>query len=383
VATARALRRAFHEQTVALFALPAYPGARLSPDASGLLQCTLELLLTVLIDVAGVAVGPFAELGGVSRALDAANVAALVAGGGGRGDEQGVALVAGAADTLLRGLVGQLSARLGRDGQQLLLLGGDGAFLLLLLALVTGGPLLGVAGAFLAALVLALGADFVGAVRVSAVVAGAVDAHADGLLDTLHVDGFGGRGDPLVRLQGQAVLCKQRAGSLLLEGAAVELLGDWVGALGHGGGGGGGGGGLGRGSRTVDGQCLYKWDFPMRNVRRRSFLLLRFVDGGRRGGRGQRAAAGLGLGLVRLLAAEDAAHALDIFAQALLGVGGWGGSGRRHGDGSARRRIPRTNVESRKSDVGCRKARGSQKVVVVFSGQTCRPGIPGIGCWAD
>jgi len=75
----------------------------------------------------------------------------------------------------------------------------------------------------------------------------------------------------------------------------------------------------------------------MRDVRRRSFLFLLFMS--RRGGGGGCQRAALALSLVRLVAAEDAAHALDVLAQALatvhvlyvLWVHGWGGTGRRHG----------------------------------------------------
>jgi len=234
VAATRTLRRAFQEHAVALFALPADPRAWLSPYASRLLQGTLELLVAVRLHVARIAIGPLAELRRVSGALDAPNMATLFAGGGGRRDEKAFAFVAGAADTLLWRLVGQFAARLCRDGQELLLLGSNGAFLLLLLSLVAGGPLLGIARALLAALVLALGAHLVDAVGSPAVVTSAVDAHADGFLDTLHVDGLGRRGDPLVRLQSQPILCKQGAGSFLLEDAAVELLGARIGTLGGG-----------------------------------------------------------------------------------------------------------------------------------------------------
>jgi hypothetical protein len=229
----RTLRRAFDKQAVALFTLPLDPHAWLPPYTPGLVQHTLELCLAIGIDITGIAVGPLAELGGVSRALDAPDMAALSAGSGGWRDKQGIALVAGATDTLLDGLIGQLSTRPCRDGQQLLLLGSTGAFLVLVLALVGDGPLLGIAGALLATLVLALGTDLVGAIRGSAVVTGTMDAHADRLFNTLDADGVGGRGDPLVGLEGQSVLCKQGTGSLLLESTAVEFLSDGVGAPGN------------------------------------------------------------------------------------------------------------------------------------------------------
>ena len=149
--------------------------------------------------------------------------AGLADGSGGR-DEQSLALVAIAAYTLLCRLVGQLLAIPGREGQHPLLLGQSlrSSLLGLDLCLLGGALLLGVAGALLAALVLAFGADLVGAVRGSAAVASAVDAHADGLLNTLDVDGKGRGGNPFVGLEGEAVFGKQSTGTLLLHGGTLH-----------------------------------------------------------------------------------------------------------------------------------------------------------------
>lgn len=218
---------AFDEQAVALFALPTDPGPRLPPHAPRLLQLLLELCIAAGLDIARVAMRPLVDFGGLAGALCAAHMAAMLADGGRGGDEYVVALVAGAADALTGVLVDQLAARLGLEREHLLLLGLDGLHGGIGLLLLLGRCLLlGVAGAFLAALVLAIGADLVNAVRGSAVVAGAVDAHADGLLDALDADGLGGGGDPFVRLEGEAVFGEESAGSLLLKSAAVQFLGN-------------------------------------------------------------------------------------------------------------------------------------------------------------
>lgn len=210
---------------MALLALPAHPRSRFSPYAPGLLQLTLGLSFAARFDVAGIAIGPLVELGRLSRTLGAPDMATLLADGGGRRDEQGLALVAGAADALLSGLIDELSARLRGESEYPSLLGLLRGFLLF--ALLGGTLLLRIARALLAALVLAFGAYLVSTIGGAAAMAGAVHTHANGLLDALHADGLGGRRDPLVGLQGQAILCKQGTSALLLEGTAVELPGDW------------------------------------------------------------------------------------------------------------------------------------------------------------
>lgn len=124
-------------------------------------------------------------------------MAARFADGGGRRNEQSLAFVTGAAHTLLRRLVGQFLPFPGGHSEHALLLR-QGLCSCRLLCLVRRTLPLGVAGTLLAALVLALCTHLVGTVGGPAAVAGAVDTHADGLLDTLNVDGECGRGDPFV-----------------------------------------------------------------------------------------------------------------------------------------------------------------------------------------
>ena len=183
----------------------------------------LDFCIARSFDVSGISIGPFAQFGRLSWAFGAADMPALVADVGGGRDEESVALVAGTSDTLLDRLVDALLSRLGGDGQNLLLLLGRlGEFPLL--SLLHGVLLQREAGALLAAPVLALGTHLVGAKGVPTVVAAAVDAHADGTLNALDVDGLGSGGDPLVRLEGQSILGKESAGAFLLEDAAVQLV---------------------------------------------------------------------------------------------------------------------------------------------------------------
>ena len=111
--------------------------------------------------------------------------------------------MAGAPDPLLDRMVDSLFASFGGNRQELLLLRLVGPFRLF--TLLDGRLLLGIAGALLAALVLTLGADFVGAISRVAVVAGAMHTHADGLLNSLDTDGLGRGGDPLVGLECEAI----------------------------------------------------------------------------------------------------------------------------------------------------------------------------------
>jgi hypothetical protein len=91
--------------------------------------------------------------------------------------------VAGTLDTLLGRLVRQLVASPSCDGQESFLPG-----LLVVFGLVAfvGGLFLGVAGAFLAALVIALLAHSLGAIEGTATVTAAVDAHTDRFFYTRH-----------------------------------------------------------------------------------------------------------------------------------------------------------------------------------------------------
>ena len=207
-----------------MLTFPPHAGPWLPPYASRPLELALQLRLAVILGVARISIWPLVELGWLSRAFGAPDVTARLADGGGGRDEQGLALVAVAAHTLLRRLVGQLLAIPGGDGQHALLLGQGlcSSLLGLDLSLLGGAFLLGVAGALLATLVLALCADLVGAVRGSAAVAGAVDTHADGLFDALDVHGQGRGGNPFVGLEGEAVLGEQSAGTLLLHGGALH-----------------------------------------------------------------------------------------------------------------------------------------------------------------
>ena len=151
-------------------------------------------------------------------------MSALLTDGGGGRDEQRIALVTATPHALLHGLIDPLCARLGRDSQELLFLWLLSPFRLF--ALLNCWLLLGITRTLLATLVLALVADFVGAICCAAVVAGTVHTHADGLLYSLNVDGLYWRGYPLMRLESQSIFGKESTGSLLLEGTAVEFTND-------------------------------------------------------------------------------------------------------------------------------------------------------------
>ena len=202
VSTARTQVRALAEQGVALLALPPHYASGLPPYAAELLHSPLciRLVLALRFGVSGVAGGPFVALGGLAGAFRAPHVIARLAGGCCGGGEEGVALMAGAADALCGGLVGKLLPVAGGHGQELLLPGLLGV--LLGCSLLGRRLLLGVLGALLAASVLALHTHLVVAVEGAALVAASVHTHADGLLDTGD-QRAGGRGDnELVRLEG-------------------------------------------------------------------------------------------------------------------------------------------------------------------------------------
>lgn len=225
MATARTTGYSFNEVAVALFAFPAHPRSRLSPDATGFDGGTLDIGLALSFGVAGVAMRPLAQLGRVPGTLCAADVLALLADGGGSGDEVGLALMAATADTLLGMAIDPLVAGLVGHGQVALLLASFGG-LLLLLGLFSRRLPLREARTLLAALVVALDADLCGAVAGAAMVAGAVDAHTNGLLDALDADGLGRGRDPFVRFQGETVLGEQGTSTFLLKGSAIDLLGN-------------------------------------------------------------------------------------------------------------------------------------------------------------
>lgn len=129
--------------------------------------------------------------------------------------------MAGAPDSLCRWLVGKLITIPGGEGQDLLLLGLLNSLFVLLLARCL---LLGVSRALLAAVVLALHADFVMSVEGTALVTASVDTHTDGLLNAWYQGSRSACLEQLIRLESQAILGEECAGTLLLHGIAVE---DW------------------------------------------------------------------------------------------------------------------------------------------------------------
>ena len=289
-----------NKMAVALLAFPSNSLAWLSPRPPELFQLLLHLRVAISLHVARVARRPFLQFGGLARTFRAPDVPAVLADGGCCWDEQRLALVAGAPNALLGGLVDQLVASACRDGQDAPLLGLLHSLFLLFLGQVA---LLRVAGALLAALVLALRADLLWPVQGAAVVAAAMHTHADRLLDTLDGGHRGWRGDPFVRLESEAVLCEESAGTLLLHCAAVQLLGD---------------GGSRRGvilRSDRNGVCCSS------GCSGRGFLFGSLDVGGllrQRSGRSGFCTGGAAL--AGLLALENTAHPLHIFAQARLAV---------------------------------------------------------------
>lgn len=222
VAASWTLRRTADEGGLAVLTLPAHPLARLPPRSSELLQLLLNLRVAVCFGVARIARRPLLQLGWLAGALGAPDVPTVLADGGGGGDKDRLALVAGAADQLLRWLICQLVARARCHSQDPLLP-----------RLVVGGHpflfrdselLLGVAGALLASRVLALRAYLVRSIDGAAPVTAAVHTHADGLLHALH-RGHGCWGsDPVVRVQREAILGEESARPLLLHCVTVKML---------------------------------------------------------------------------------------------------------------------------------------------------------------
>jgi hypothetical protein len=140
--------------------------------------------------------------------------------------------VAGTLDTLLGRLVRQFITSSRRDGQDSFLPG-----LLVVFGFVTfvGRFFLRIAGAFLAALVVALLAHSLGAIEGTATVTAAVDAHADGFFYTRHQRSWGWGRNPFVGVEGQAIFGEEGTGAFLLHGIAVEGGGcDWSRGLNHG-----------------------------------------------------------------------------------------------------------------------------------------------------
>lgn len=178
--TARTLRCSLAEHAVTLLALPSHYTPWLSPDTSKVLKLLVDFFVTFGLDVSRIAVRPLGVFGGLSRTLCASDVTALLANSDSGWIEQGLAFVAGAPYSLCRRLVCQLIASPGGDSQDLFLLGLLNS--LCVDALVGWCLLLGVPGAFLAALVLALQTHLVVSIEGSAAVAASVDAHANSLL---------------------------------------------------------------------------------------------------------------------------------------------------------------------------------------------------------
>ena len=130
--------------------------------------------------------------------------------------------MAAAPDSLRRRLVCKLVAGPGGDSQDLLLLGLLNS--LVLLAPLSGRLFLGVSGALLAALVLALHAHLHVTIEGTAAMAASVHAHTDGLLNARHQWGRSRCSNPFMRLESQSIFGEECAGTLLLHDVPVK---DW------------------------------------------------------------------------------------------------------------------------------------------------------------
>lgn len=220
------------EERSALLAAPADPHTRLAPDTLRPLVGRQNFSVSLRVGsrhVSRVAAGPLLLLCRIARAFSAAGMLAVSADGGSGRDKEVLALVARPADTLLRRATFKIgTASTALDGQVLALLGGLGSnlrsgsrqsrssrlpFLGLALRLLFLGR---VARALLAARMLALLTDTVRTKGRLAAVTLAVDTHADGLLNTLHVLVGSASGDPFVRLKSQAILGEEGTSTLLL-----------------------------------------------------------------------------------------------------------------------------------------------------------------------
>ena len=186
------------KEAVTLLALPSHPRPRFTPRPPKLIQLLLHLGFAVRVGVARIPRRPFRELRRLTWTLRTSGMLALLAYGRRSRDERSFALVASASDALPRWLVQEFFAISSPDGKHSLPLGLLCAVLLRLLLLWC--LLLWVARTLRAAFVLTLEAHLLGSIQCSAVVAAAVDTHADGLLHSL--DGrFGSRRSyPFMRL---------------------------------------------------------------------------------------------------------------------------------------------------------------------------------------
>jgi hypothetical protein len=205
-----------------LLALPSYSLPWLSPCAPELFQLLLDLRVAVRVHIAGITSRPLLQLGWFAWALGTSNVSTLFANGGIGRDKSGLAFVAGASDSLLGWLVCQFISSFGRNRQYSPPLG---LFFrcefrsLLVLRLP-----LGVSRTLLAALVLTVRARLLRPVDGSTTMTAAMDTHPNRLLHSLHSWLWSGRRDPVVRVEGETVLCKQGTRSLLLQCTAIKLL---------------------------------------------------------------------------------------------------------------------------------------------------------------
>jgi hypothetical protein len=223
VTTTWTLRRVILEETATLLTLPTHPSSRFPPCSSKSFELAVNFCLAVGLSITRISGGPFGKLCGLASTSGASYMLAVLADGCLSGDEDGVALVAGAPDALLGGLIDEFVSGTGTDGEHALSLWLVGAFLFGLLLL--GRLLLGIARTFLAASVLALDTGPVCTVEGAAAVAAAMDTHTDGLLDTLEGRQGVRGGDPFMGFQSEAVLCKEGTGTLLLHSVAVHGLG--------------------------------------------------------------------------------------------------------------------------------------------------------------
>lgn len=148
----------------------------------------------------------------------------LSTGGSCGSGEQGLTLMAGASYTLLGRMVGQFVPGPCGDGKDFLFL--RFVCILLLLQFFFWCFLLGVPRALLAALVLALQTHFLRPIYGTTAVAVAMNTHTNRLLHTLNSHNWGRRSDPFMLFEGEAVFGKESAGSLLLHGMTVKLLGE-------------------------------------------------------------------------------------------------------------------------------------------------------------
>jgi hypothetical protein len=177
------LRRMILKEAVTLLALPSHPRPRFTPRPPKFIQLLLHLSFAVRVGVARIPRRPFRELRRLTWTLRTPDMLALLAYGRRPRDEGSFALVASASDALPRWLIHEFFATSSPDGKHSLPLGLVCAVLLRLLLLWCF--LLWVARTLRAALVLTLEAHLLGSIQCSAVVAAAVDTHADGLLHAL------------------------------------------------------------------------------------------------------------------------------------------------------------------------------------------------------